>query len=118
MSLLATKTRRLLVGIRRWFRPLRHIEVEDLPEQLSGDHVYLVGEDGIWWSAAMVCPCGCQSIIQLSLIADDRPRWRAHIESDGAVTLHPSVWRTKGCNSHFFVRSGRIKWARGWHQNG
>lgn len=104
--------RRGLAGLRRWLWPLRAREVEDLPDRLSSDHIYLIGEDGLWWSAALLCPCGCQSVIQLSLIEDDRPRWRARTEPGDIVTLHPSVWRTNGCKSHFFVRHGKIRWAR------
>ena len=101
-----------LVAFRRWLRPLRAQEVEELPERLQSDVVYLVGDDGIWWSAAFVCPCGCAATIQLSLVERDRPRWRARVEESGTLTLSPSIWRTKGCGSHFFVRHGRIRWAR------
>lgn len=107
-----TWVRRRLLALRRWLRPLVAHETEDFPERLNPDQVYLIGEDGNWWSAAMVCPCGCGATIQLSLIEKDRPRWRARVELSGTVTLHPSVWRTKGCKSHFFVRQGRIVWAR------
>jgi len=31
---------------------------------------------------------------------------------DGTITLKPSVWRTKGCRSHFLVRNSRIDWCR------
>jgi hypothetical protein len=99
--------------LRRWIKPLRAREVEELPDILSDDVVYLIGDDGLWWSAAMRCPCGCMETIQLSLIQHDRPSWRAKVDPHGTVTLHPSVWRTKGCRSHFFVRDGRIVWARG-----
>jgi hypothetical protein len=104
--------RRQLVALRRWIWPLKAQEVEDLPDELSEDHIYLVGDDGLWWSAAMKCPCGCQATIQLSLVPNDRPRWRAQVAESGIISLFPSVWRTKGCGSHFVVYNGRIRWAR------
>jgi hypothetical protein len=88
--------------------------VDDLPEILAPRKLYLIGDTGAPpWSAAMLCPCGCGSVIQLSLIRDDEPRWRAKVTSSGVISLHPSVWRTKGCRSHFFVRYGRIVWVKG-----
>lgn len=104
--------RRRFIALHRWLQPLTAFETDDLPDQLKANQVYLVGEEGIWWSAAMVCPCGCRAKIQLSLVEKDRPRWRALVEPTGVITLHPSVWRTKGCKSHFSVIHGRIVWAR------
>lgn len=103
--------------IRRWFSdafrpPLLGASVEDLPDVLEANTVYLVGDLGEPWSAALICPCGCGEAIRLSLIKNDRPRWKATQQPDGAVTLHPSVWRTKGCESHFILRNGRIIWAK------
>lgn len=103
---------RQLTAFRRWVRPLRALEVDDVPDLLNPDVAYLVGEDGLLWSAAFVCPCGCGAAIQLSLVERDRPRWRVVVEPNGTITLSPSVWRTRGCGSHFFVRQGRIRWAR------
>ena len=85
--------------------------VDDVPEVLEPETVYLVGEDSLPWSAALLCPCGCGSTIRVSLVAGDRPRWRAKRHFSGSVTLHPSIWRNSGCRSHFFLRRGRIVWS-------
>lgn len=95
------------------FRPrYRAIFVDDLPDQLNRNRVYLVGDHGEPWQAAMVCPCGCSANIQLSLVPHDEPRWEASVGRRGTVSLYPSVWRTRGCYAHFFVREGKIAWAR------
>ena len=86
--------------------------VEDLPDELAPQRLYLIGEQPHPWSAALLCPCGCGTTIQLSLIKEDRPSWRARRHFSGSVTLRPSVWRTRGCRSHFFLRRGRIVWSR------
>ena len=86
--------------------------VEDLPDVLEPRRVYLVGEHSVPWSAALLCPCGCGAAIQLSLVADDTPCWRARRHFSGSVTLHPSIWRTRGCRSHFFIRRGCVVWSR------
>ncbi len=36
--------------------------------------VYLIGDGPEAWSAAMVCPCGCQALVSLSLIPTDSKR--------------------------------------------
>ena len=86
--------------------------VEDLPDLLQPRRLYLVGDGPRPWSAAMLCPCGCGAAIQLSLVPDDSPSWRATRHFSGAVSLHPSVWRTRTCRSHFNFRRGRVVWSR------
>ena len=109
---------RVLIDLLRWVyrrvsgRRLRlAVYVEDPPSALSGRAVYLVGMRDRPWLAMTQCPCGCGEAIQLSLMDDDRPRWTASVSTTGRVTLRPSINRTRGCRSHFFVRSGRIEWA-------
>lgn len=89
------------VGLAQTFQPTF---VDEVPHKLEASKLYLVGGRDTLWSAALLCPCGCRSLIQLSLITDDNPCWRVTEYNDGAVTLHPSIWRIKGCRSHFFVR--------------
>lgn len=106
-----------LANLARWFGDrllprYRAQVVEDLPDHLRKRRVYLVGEEGAAWQAALLCPCGCEAHIQLSLVERDDPSWRATVHQGGLVTLHPSIWRIKGCRAHFFVRRGRIAWAR------
>ena len=104
--------------LKRWFwlvvDPRRHytsVRVEDLPSLLQEGVVYLVGDTPDPWSASLICPCGCGATISLSLVPDDEPRWQ--VKATGtAVTLRPSIWRTKGCKSHFIISGGRVHWAR------
>lgn len=82
--------------------------VKELPEVLKGNKIYLVGGRGDVWEAAFFCPCQCGSVIQLSTLDGDSPSWRILRHWDGSVSLYPSVWRTKGCKSHFFFKRGSI----------
>jgi hypothetical protein len=61
----------------------------------------------------MVCPCGCGDVVQLNLLPTTRPRWRVEDHPNGTVTLFPSVWRQKGCRSHYHLRRGVIVWCSG-----
>ena len=90
----------------RW----RYVMTDDLPDPLASRRVYLVGEDGKLWYAAMLCPCDCGAMLHMSLHREGKPRWKATLHRDGAISLTPSVWRKSGCRSHFFLRNGRIIW--------
>jgi len=53
--------------------------------------------------------CGCNEIIRLRLLANASPSWRVSLDRRAACRhLAPSVWRTKGCRSHFFLREAAI----------
>ncbi|MFZ5894779.1 MAG: DUF6527 family protein [Myxococcota bacterium] len=82
---------------------------EEEPEDLAPMTVYAIGEGSHLWHVAMLCPCGCGAKIQLNALPDDEPCWTL-VATDGVPTLSPSVWRKVGCRSHFFLRSGRIRW--------
>ena len=83
--------------------------VADLPDHLERHTLYAIGEEAPW-SAAMICPCGCRSMIQMSLLPDDSPRWKMTISPLGLLTMAPSIWRTADCRAHFFLRRGHIVW--------
>jgi len=97
-----------------WFFPAKPLwkscHVSDLPSRLRERCVYLVAEGDQVWQVAMLCPCGCGEIIQLCAVPESRPSWAVTEHPEGTVTLSPSVWRTTGCRSHFFLRAGQIRW--------
>jgi len=82
----------------------------NLPKNLNQKVVYIIGVKGNEWLAVLSCPCGCGSKIQLNLLKEEKPFWTWGVNERGAPTLSPSVWRTVGCKSHFFVRAGAIQW--------
>jgi hypothetical protein len=98
--------------IRNWIIPPYATSfVEDtLPKQLKRRTLYIVEDDGFQEQAAMICPCGCRSVLHMNLLPDERPCWRFTRHHDGTATLHPSVWRRKECGSHFWFRNGRVVW--------
>jgi hypothetical protein len=84
--------------------------VDEDPEQVEAGKIYVIGEGGHPWYAAMACPCGCGETIKLAMIEGSRPRWSFVRHWDETVSLKPSVWRKVGCKSHFWIRDGRIHW--------
>jgi hypothetical protein len=97
----------------KWLQPKHKTAFEeDLPEVLANKTIYLIGETTNPWLVAFKCPCGCNNVIQLNLLKDADPRWRLHITSKKKINISPSIWRTNGCKSHFFVRNSKIEWVR------
>lgn len=113
-------------GLWRWFterirrhpRPLQTCFVEEVPDALDPRALYVVGEGGHFWFAAMVCPCGCGETLHMSLMTEGKPRWLIEQHPDGSASLAPSVWRKMGCRSHFFLRRGRVVWCDSVQQRG
>ena len=82
---------------------------EDKPDELDPDTIYIVGDN---WIAMFLCPCGCGEIIHLCLLGEKAgsPRWTYTRHADGAATFSPSILRTAGCCSHFFIRENKVIW--------
>ncbi len=105
---------RLWNWFRGWFRrepgPLRVERVEELPDQLAKNTLYIAGESGYLWFVAMLCPCSCGQTLYMNLQEKSRPRWTLIDHGNGLVSLSPSVWRQVGCKSHFYLRQGTVVW--------
>lgn len=95
---------------RRAPRPLQTVHLEELPDQLGANEVYVLGEGENRWFVALTCPCGCGATVQVSLLPDAKPRWRLVEHADKTVSIEPSIWRRAGCQSHFFLHRGFIEW--------
>lgn len=104
--------KRVKVWILNYFRPrFKTVFVEeDLPTKLKTKTIYIITEDNEPWHVAMLCPCGCNATLQMNLIPDEYPVWRLEYHKNGFSTLNPSIWRKKGCLSHFWLRNGHIYW--------
>lgn len=75
----------------------------------AGQFYCVVSANKQKWSL-FKCPCGCGDVITLSLQPTHLPHWRLTLTDSGRPTLYPSVWRDKGCLSHFWVQDGRVSW--------
>lgn len=84
--------------------------VSELPDNMSDEFIYIIGENGFQWFVALNCPCKCGDVINLNLLAEAKPRWEIETHYDLTLSIKPSVWSLKGCGSHYFVTNGKIKW--------
>lgn len=92
-------------------RGLQVIQGDVLPKRMPFRELVLVKDGAEDWCVGFKCPCGCGKTIELLLPQDMKPRWTCSVDDTGRPTLHPSVWLKSGCESHFWVREGRIIWA-------
>ena len=82
----------------------------DFPDRPKRGILYVIGEDGYDWAAAMQCPGGCGKLLEMNLYPDAHPVWSVTEHQDGTVSLTPSVWLKTGCRCHFILRAGRVIW--------
>lgn len=83
---------------------------DQLPERFRNRHAVLMVDHGEQWSLGLNCPCGCGEVIELLLVEEVDQNWSLHIDQVGRPTLKPSIWKSTGCRSHFWVTNGQIKW--------
>ena len=58
-----------------------------------------------------LCPCGCEEAVIIPFKhAGNDDGWDLSV-IDHLVTVHPSILRTTGCKSHYFITNGEIVWA-------
>lgn len=85
------------------------LESEETPDILEDGAMYHNTDFDI---VIFLCPCGCREKIYASLARSgrERPMWTLKKEG-GCFTLSPSINRTAGCKSHFFIERGHVRWA-------
>lgn len=90
----------------------RITEVAKTPsnETVKSGEFYHVVYAGLDYWVLFRCPCGCGELISLTLQESHNPHWKISPSGSSRPTLHPSVWRNKGCKSHFWVHDGFINW--------
>ena len=101
--------RNLLRWVRRHRGQWKVCSVAEPPVTARRGGLYLVGEVNDPWAAVLMCPCGCDARTELLLCPGSETFWRVSGAAT-ATSLTPSVWRTSGCRSHYFVRRSRIEW--------
>src|ERR1700749_957153 len=98
------KIRTILAKVAGLIQPEYIIKYSDeLPEIIRDNTIYIVGDSKEPWVIAFNCPCRCKKVIQLNLLQDVTPSWKYSVTKKGKITISPSIWRTVGCKSHFFI---------------
>ena len=87
--------------------------VEDIPENIEKNTIYIVGGRKYPFWAAVTCPKKrCKKVIHLEVSPDLEKRWRFREHRDGTLTLNPSIYVTKyPCKCHYWIKKGRVVWS-------
>lgn len=102
----------IALGLRRRIRAYSAIEVvEAAPslEDVEAAKLVVVRANGKDRWVMLRCPCGCNEVVTLSVQQAHRTHWTRSGSQD-RPTLHPSIWRTEGCRSHFWILDGKVVW--------
>ena len=84
--------------------------VDYMPKTLEPGVLYVSLE---FKAAAHLCACGCGKKVRTPLMPTE---WEFEMSSLGP-SLYPSIgnWQFE-CRSHYWIRDGRIIWARQWSE--
>lgn len=85
----------------------RLVWCQDLPDKLKFHTIYIVGTREHPWQAVFGCPCGCGDTIYIGVSSGG---WKLVFAAQRKISLRPSIFRTVGCRSHFFIEDCKVKW--------
>lgn len=90
------------------FNSIRTTDKTPSDNSINNNEFFHVEYRGKSYWVLFRCPCGCNSIISLSLQASHSPKWKLIESENGRPTLFPSIWQNKGCYSHFWITDGKV----------
>ena len=101
------------IPIHRW-RVVGAVDsADEVPERLPRNAAVLVGTSQAPKWIAFDCPCRSGHRVMLNTDLKRHPAWRVSTSPRGSLSILPSVdFRDRGRRCHYFVRTGRIIWAR------
>lgn len=105
------KTWAWLRGRRPHYHEILYVSSASEVSTLKPHQIAIVNDQGALKWALVPCPCKCGELIHACLMRSRNPHWELSLEPDGYPTLAPSLWRSTGCGSHFFIRQGNVLWA-------
>lgn len=104
---------KFLLNIWARFRPYSTEWVEDLPEDIQENTIYIIGGRDHPFYAAIVCPRRvCRQVVHLDISSQVEKQWRIVEHACGKISLTPSIHVTGlPCRCHYWLRKGRIIWS-------
>jgi hypothetical protein len=101
--------KRLLWG-RRWRIGVVVADADRVPERIAHRRAVLVGDGGSMKWLVFDCPCGRGHRVMLNLDWHRKPAWT--LRSQRPLSIRPSIDDHSVARCHFFIRDGRVRWAR------
>ena len=94
------------------FRKYRTEWVEDLPEHITKNTIYIIGGRKYPFYAVVTCPRKkCKKLPHLEISHKFEKRWKVTETKQGVLSLNPSIYITdSSCKCHYWVKKGHIVW--------
>ncbi len=101
-----------ILNLFEYFRRYETQWVEDLPDNLKRDTVYIIGGRDHPFQAVVVCPRKkCKEAIHLAISPESRKKWKVTEHKDKSISLSPSIYVTGlPCKCHYWLKRGKIIW--------
>src|SRR5260221_6064773 len=63
-----------------------------------------------------LCPSNCNEKLSVNLMKSMSPSWELNYMNNHTLSLYPSINKTDGCKSHFFIINSQIIWAKDYRR--
>lgn len=84
---------------------VKRINEDCFEDNIDPRFIYLIGDP--LYIGIFKCPCGCGEDTHINFIKDT-DCWDVVIDKNGFATITPSILRTIGCKSHFYIKHGLV----------
>ncbi len=106
----AARWLQVIVGDHRDELSVQIVNQHPDPERLTDQCIFVVRSGRLMKHLTFPCPGHCGENLLLSLDTKKDPHWQLRIDWRGRPTLSPSVRHHSQCESHFWIRDGRVLW--------
>ena len=93
----------------QFFNTVTFLEKAPKNSEIKERTLVCVTHNNKYYWTLFLCPCGCADVINLPMQPPHHPKWNIDL-SRNQPSLYPSIWRNKGCMSHFWIKNGAIVW--------
>ena len=93
-----------------WQPKYKTMWVDDIPSQVKGKIIYILGGREHSSQAVMRCPRKCDKHIYLHISKQHSKRWDFMENEDGSISLSPSILVQDKCKCHYWFKNGKIIW--------
>ena len=102
---------RRIFGLKQKEKYFSVVEIDDIQNiKLKPNCLYIEKRGGKNRWLYLLCPSGCGETLSVNLMQSISPFWTLTRNTDNTATLSPSIDKTDGCKSHFFIRNSQIQW--------
>ena len=94
------------------YKPAYQTEwIENLPDQLKKNTVYILGGRKYPFQTVFICPRSCGKKIYINISPQHKKKWDIIEHKNDVISLSPSIWMAHSeCNCHYWLKKGKFNW--------